>query len=125
MKSTYNKKFICSKCSETERIVWRILKRPCHDINGVLVGALENKTPASYDGDNRIYVSIHCRGVGYTSDEVCDNIVQVCIEEGCYDSSLLDPYAPLMYTQDSEEAAYWEGRENSFSATPTVGWPSP
>ena len=109
MKSTYNKKFICSKCSETKRIVWRIIE--------VLY---KSKTHP------RLRISIVCRG--------CNNIVDAFLEPGSYDTSLLDDGAPTTYTQDSEEAAYWEKRPSAWEANgcpalsptvPTVGWPSP
>lgn len=41
--TTYNKKFICSKCGESEYITWSITKRPTI-------------------GDDRLHVSIACNG---------------------------------------------------------------
>ena len=103
--TTYNKKFICATCKESTRIVWRITKVPD-------------------DSTARLHVIIYCRA--------CEKApVEKALMRSSYETTLLFPDAPRTYTQDPDEAAYWEGRPSAWEANgcpalpPTIGWPSP
>ena len=76
MKYTYNKKFICSKCGESERITWSITKRPTI-------------------GDDRMHVSVVCDGTE------CDNRPPqaLSLPRGSFDFTLPKPMYQTTYHQ--------------------------